>query len=159
MDRMGFKFMGSLHIIVVGEQDPAQADWHAYVEAIQAEATRGASVGQMRTLVFSDGGGPNAAQRRVTRELREGQNTPQAIVTHRRITRAVITALRLWSPHVRAFPPHDLRGALEFLGVPEIKLRQVVRLAGEIQLGLGIAAVKSLELAQIRREPGVSLRS
>jgi hypothetical protein len=156
---MGFKFMGSLHIIVVGEQDPAPADWHAYVEAIQAEAKRGASSRQMRTLVFSDGGGPNAAQRQVTSELREGQSTPQAIVTCSGLTRAVITALRLWNPHCRAFAPRDLVTALEFLGVPGIKLQQVLRLAGEIQLGLGISAVNSLELARHRRSPGVSLRS
>lgn len=159
MDRMGFKFLGSLHIIVVGERDPAPADWNAYVEAIQAEAKRGVSARQMRTLVFSDGGGPNAAQRKVTNDLREGRNTPQAIVTVSGITRAVITALRLWSPHCRAFAPRDMGPALDFLGVPGIKLQQIVRLGREIQLGLAISAVRSLETARIRRDPGLSLRS
>lgn len=159
MDRMGFRFLGSLRILVVGERDPAPADWNAYVEAIQAEAERGVSVGQMRTLVFSDGGGPNAAQRKVTSDLREGRSTPQAIVTVSGITRAAITALRLWNPHCRAFAPSDMSAALDFLGVPVIKLQQILRLGREIQLGPGISAVKSLETARLRRIPGVTLRS
>lgn len=158
MDRMGFKFLGSLHIIVVGERDPAPADWNAYVEAIQAEAKRGVSARQTRTLVFSDGGGPNAAQRKVTNDLREGQSTPQAIVTVSGLTRAAITALRLWSPHCRAFAPSDMGPALDFLGVPGIKFQQILRLGREIQLGLSISAVRSLETARLRRDPGVSLR-
>lgn len=158
MDRMGFNFLGSLHIVVVGERDPAPSDWNAYVAAIQAEAKRGASLGQIRTLVFSDGGGPNAAQREVASELRLGRSCPQAIVTTSGITRAAITALRIWNPHRRAFAPRDTGAALEFLGVPEIKFQQILRLAQEIQLGLAISAVKSLETARLRRGPGVSLR-
>jgi hypothetical protein len=158
MNRMGFKFLGSLHIIVVGERDPAPADWNAYVAAIEAEATRGVSAGQIRTLIFSDGGGPNAAQRKIAGDVREGRGDPQAIVTVSGIARAMITALRLIHPRCRAFAPVDTGAALEFLGVPGIKFQQILRLARDIQLGLGITPVKSLEAARLRGEPGVSLR-
>ena len=158
MDRMGFRFLGNLHIIVVGERDPAPADWNAYVEAIQAEAKRGMPAAQMRTLVFSDGGGPNAAQRRIARELRDERGNPRAIVTGSRLGRALITAKRVISPHCRAFAPGDMTTALEFLGVPGMKLQQILRLAREVQLGLRISAVKSLESARGGKATAVSLR-
>jgi hypothetical protein len=157
MDRMGFKFLGNLHIIVVGEREPAPTDWNAYVEAIQAEERRGMPAAQMRTLVFSDGGGPNAAQRKVAREVREEGGNPLAIVTDRWLARAVITAKRVVKPHCRAFAPGDMERALEFLGVPGFKLRHILRLAREVQLGLGIAAVRSLEAAGAGRGATVSL--
>ncbi len=159
MDRMGFKFLGNLHIIVVGERDPAPTDWNAYVEAIQAEARRGVDVTQMRTLVFSDGGGPNAAQRTITRDLCDGLARPRAIVTVHRLTRAVIAALRWVDPLCRAFAPRDLGAALAFLEIPGTKQQQVLRLAGEIELGLAISAVKSLEGARVRRGLGAPVRS
>ena len=158
MDRMGFKFLGNLHIIVVGERDPAPTDWNAYVEAVQAEEKRGMPAAQMRTLVFSDGGGPNAAQRKIARELREERGNPRAIVTGSRLARAVITLKRPFKPHCRAFAPGDVGTALEFLGVPGIKLQQILRLAREVQLGLGISAVKSLSAAGAGRGGAVSLR-
>ena len=86
-------------------------------------------------------------------------SSPLAIVTASGLTRAVITALRLWNPHCRAFAPSDTGAALEFLGVPGIKFQQILRLAHEIQRGLGISAVKSLEDARLRGAPGVSLWS
>jgi hypothetical protein len=159
MDRMGFKFLGNLHIIVVGERDPAPTDWNAYVEAIRAETRRGIDPAQMRTLVFSDGGGPNAAQRKLTADLCECQPRPRAIVTVHRLSRAVITALRWLDPQCRAFAPSRLAEALAFLGVPGLKLPHVLRLAGEIELGLGISAVKSLEDARGRRSMGAPVRS
>lgn len=158
MDRMGFKFLGNLHIIVVGERDPAPADWNAYVGAMLAEERRGMLAGQTRTLVFSDGGGPNAAQRKIARDLREVRGIPLAIVTISRLSRAVVTVKRLFSPHCRAFAPDDMGSALEFLRIPGIKLQQILRLGREVQLGLGISAVKSLELARAGAGRAVSLR-
>ena len=58
MRNMVFKILGNLHVVVVGERDPSPADWDLYMEALQAEEDRGIDVSQMRTLVFSDGGGP-----------------------------------------------------------------------------------------------------
>ena len=159
MDRMGFKFLGNLHIIVVGERDPAPADWNAYVDAIRAETRRGVDLAQMRTLVFSDGGGPNVAQRKITAELCEGQARPRAIVTVHRLTRAVITALRWFDPLCRAFAPSGLGEALSFLEIPAIKRQQVIRLASEVELGLRISAVQSLEGARSRRGLGSPVRS
>ena len=156
MDRMGFKFLGNLHIIVVGERDPAPTDWNAYVDAIQAEEKRGMPATQLRTLVFSDGGGPNAVQRQVAREVRDERGSPLAIVTDSWFSRGVITAARVVKPHRRAFAPGEMGSALEFLGVPGTKLPQILRLAREVQLGLGIPAVKSLSAAGAGRRVAVS---
>jgi hypothetical protein len=159
MDCMGFKILGNLHIIVVGERDPAPTDWKAYMDAIPAEEKRGIDIKQMRTLVFSDGGGPNAAQRKVASDLLGARDTPLAIVTGSAVTRVMTTARRWFNPHCRAFPPSEVGAALEFLGIPGIKFQQILRLAREVQLGLGISAVKSLESARFRGGAASSLRS
>ena len=158
MERMGFRFLGGLHIIVVGERDPTPADWNAYVGAIHAEEQRGLLAAQTRTLVFSDGGGPNAAQRRIAREVRDERGSPRAIVTNRAFARAWITVKGLFTPHCRAFAPDEMDAVLEFLGIPGMKLQQILRLAREIQLGLGISAVKSLESARSGKGGEVSQR-
>jgi hypothetical protein len=158
MDCMGFRILGSLHIIVIGERDPAPADWKSYLDAIAAEEKRGNAVARKRTLVFSDGGGPNAAQRKVASELHGARSTPLAIVTGRVITRALVTALRWFKPHCRAFAPSEVGDALEFLGVPGIKFHQILRLAREVQPGLRVSAVKSLAAARFRRSSTSPLR-
>jgi hypothetical protein len=158
MDHMGFKILGNLHLVVVGEQDPTSPDWTAYIEAIRAEERRGIDARQMRTLVFSDGGGPNVAQRKVARELLNGRSTPLAIVTGSTLMRGMITSLRWFNPLCRAFPPKEVGEAMRFLGIPGIKYEQIIRSAREIQLGLGIALVQSLESARFQGSVASSLR-
>ena len=49
MERMGFKIVGTLHVIIVGEKTPTAGDWKEYVLALQAEEKRGIDVTQMRS--------------------------------------------------------------------------------------------------------------
>ena len=149
MERMSFKILGTLHVIVVGEQSPTADDWKKYVEALVAEEKRGIDVTQMRTLVFSDGGGPDSGQRAVVKNLLNGRATPLAIVTGNAFMRGLVTALSWFNPKARAFAPNDVGAALDFLQVPVLKFDSIKQTAQELQKSLGLPHVKSLEAANL----------
>jgi hypothetical protein len=148
---MGFRIIGNLHIVVVGEKDPTNSDWKAYLDAIRAAEKNGIDVtARLRTLVFSDGAGPNAQQRKVVADYLNGRPSPLAIVTGGAIMRGVITALSWFNPQVRAFAPEYLTDALRYLDVPQIKLDSILRDANEIQSELKIPRVRAIDAARGR---------
>lgn len=151
MDCMGFRIIGNLHIVVVGEKDPTGPDWKAYLDAIQAAEKSGIDVtARLRTLVFSDGAGPNAQQRKAVADYLKGRPSPLAIVTGVTIMRGVVTALGWFNPQVKAFAPDQLEDALRYLDVPQIKRDSILRDAHEIQSELKIPKVRSIEAAKLR---------
>ena len=81
MDYMAFRIHKNLHVIVAGVKNPSKKDWDAYIEAVRAEEKNGIDVTKMRTIVFTDGGGPDAAQRKIIADILNGRATPIAIVT------------------------------------------------------------------------------
>jgi hypothetical protein len=149
MSCMAFKMIGTLHLIVVGEKDPTQADWTAYMQAVLQEERRGVDVTEMRTLVFSDGGGPNTAQRKIAANVLKGRSTPIAIVTGNAVMRGVITALRWFNPQCRTFAPDGVGEALKFLGIPLLKYDLIMKLARELQRQLMITKLDSLDRARL----------
>jgi hypothetical protein len=154
MDCMGFRVVGNVHLIVVGEKNPTVADWNAYVHAVQIEERNGLNItAQMRTLVFSDGGGPNAAQRKLAADVLNGRSTPVAIVTNSAIMRGVMTALRWFNPQASAFAPSELSDAMAFLQIPEHKQDTLLKIARDLFVGLRIPPVRSLDAARLRGAP------
>jgi hypothetical protein len=149
MNHMAFKIVGNLHVIVVGEKDPAPSDWDAYIHAIQASMKAGAEPRQLRTLVFSDGGGPNSAQRKAVANLLNGQATPVAIVSNSAVMRGIMTALAWFNPLARAYAPGEIGDALAFLGVPERSFDSIRDTARGLQGNLGLSRVKALEDARL----------
>jgi hypothetical protein len=149
MNNMGFKIVDTLHVIVVGAKDPSPADWQEYIGAIRAEERKGIDVTRMRTLVFSDGGGPNAGQRKAASDLLNGRATPIAIVTGVAIMRGIITALRWFNPEVRAYAPTEVREALDYLKVPAQNFESLKTMARDLQVTLRLEECKALEQARL----------
>lgn len=150
MKAMTFKMVGTLHVITVGGKDPTQEDWVTYMQAvISEEKRRGVNVTEMRTLVFSDGGGPNAAQRKMANDVLKGRPTPIAVVTNNFVMRGVITALQWFNPQCRAFMPNAAGEALKFLGIPQGKYEMIVNIARELQKDLKVPKLSSLDSARL----------
>jgi hypothetical protein len=146
---MGFKIVGTLHILVVSDRDPSPNDWTEYMRALQAEERKGVDVSEWRSLVFSDGGGPNASQRKAVSDLLKGRSSPLAIVSGNALMRGVITALRWFNPLCRAYAPHEVGEALKFLNVPLLKFDSIKQNALEIQRSLGLRQVRALEESRL----------
>jgi len=149
MDHMGYKIVGTLHIIVCSEKDPTVPDWTAYANALQTEVKRGVDVAEFRTLVFSDGGGPNAAMRKTISDLLQGKPSPIAIVSGSAMMRGVVTALRWFNPSCRAYSPNEVGQALDFLQVPHLKFDAIKHAALEMQAAMGLRVVAALEQARL----------
>jgi hypothetical protein len=111
---MAFKVIDRLFVVVyVG--DPSGAEWSAYLSALHRHGIERTS-----HLVFTDGGGPNAAQRRYLEKVLAGRQVPVAVVSGNVTVRAVVTVLSWFNRRTRAFPRTDagLRDALAYLEVP-----------------------------------------
>jgi len=158
MDQMGFKIVGTLHVIVVGQKDPSVADWAEYMKALHAEEKKGIDVTMMRTLVFSDGGGPNSTMRKQASDLLKGRATPLAIVTGSAMMRGIITALSWFNPEARAFSPSNVGEALQFLQVPTLKFDTIKTTAQELRKSLGLRQVNALEDARLSGGSGEAAR-
>ena len=156
MDCMGFRINGNLHIVVVGEKEPTASDWKTYLDAIRATEKAGLDISRLRTLVFSDGAGPNAQQRKVLADHLNGRPSPLAIVTGGAIMRGVITALSWFNPQVRGFAPDQVTSALRYLDVPQIKIDSILRDAHEIQAELKIPHLRTIEAARLSHGTGAS---
>jgi hypothetical protein len=101
-------FVDHVGILVHGDLPPDEAEWIACVEALRSgikeQTVRG-------LLVFTDGVGPNAAQRRyATNAL--SQRFPVGVVTRSRMARGLATAIQWFHEGLALFAPRDLPAAL-----------------------------------------------
>lgn len=119
-------------VVVVGPDTPTDAEWGLLVVAMRRER-------HQRTLVVSAGGGPSAAQRKAILDASGGKGLPAAIITDSVMVRGIATAISWFVREVRAFPPSDLQGALDFLGITT-DAKTVQRVIDELKLELGSAA-------------------
>lgn len=89
------------------------------------------------TLVYTEGGAPNAAQRaRLNASL--GPGVRIAVLTSSAIARAAGTAVTWFRPHVRVFGPKDLQGAMDHLELPPDNRQEIGDALQELKRSLGI---------------------
>lgn len=109
---LGFDHSDGLLLLYLSPEHPSDEDWNAYLGCIATviREVRG-------TLVVSDGGSPNSAQRSQMAKVAGARRVvPVAVVTASPIVRGAVTATRwLGFANARAFRPDELRPALEFL--------------------------------------------
>jgi hypothetical protein len=116
-------------VVVLGSKPPSDADWNLLVEAHKQGWPR-------RGLVVTAGGGPTAVQRQAVLDATGGKGIPAAILTDSMMVRGIVTAISWFASQVRAFPPHDLEGALHHLGItmPVAAVQRVIdELKGELE--------------------------
>jgi hypothetical protein len=111
---------GAVLIVVHNDRPPADDEWELYVTALRENAAR-----VRFQLVWSTGGGPNAAQRKRANSAEPaykaaGRPLPlTAVVTPSAAVRGLVTLFNWFFPNrYRAFDPLDVRAALAFIEVP-----------------------------------------
>ena len=84
----------------------------------------------MRTLVLTDGGGPDALQRGSLTTLAERHGAGvTAVVTGATKARLVVTALSWFFSNIKSFGPDDIERALVFLNLEEDEHAKVIEAA------------------------------
>jgi hypothetical protein len=116
---MAFRLLPDIHIAVNSADDPSDEEWQAYTSAVIAKLDRGYDIARMRTLVVSDGGGPNAAQRKIVNTSLAGRPTRVALVSSSVAIRSITTALGWFNSQIKSFSPGDVTSAFRFLDIPE----------------------------------------
>lgn len=111
------RFRG-LYLVVHPKASPTDDDWDQLIAFCGAELEDVPTKHPVKVLVYSEGGGPNAAQRRQMIEFLEGRDSITAVLTASAAVRAVVTAFSWFRPDIRAFAPRDLAGAAHYLGLP-----------------------------------------
>jgi hypothetical protein len=125
---LAVQLVGRTLVVVHNQQPPSDDDWQVFMQAWERNLDHVTA-----QLVVSDGGAPNAEQRRtsVARiSARRAGPPPTAVVTASLVARGAVTALSWFiKERIRAFSPEAMSDACKFLGVAhqEPDLRDAVR--------------------------------
>ncbi len=91
---------------------PTDGEWEDYLDAWQRMPDEGRKV-----LVFAEKAGPTARQRHRLDEVLRGVPQKTAVVTPSSMGRLMVAAVAWANPAIRAFAPHHVGEAFDFLGV------------------------------------------
>jgi hypothetical protein len=125
-------------ILVHSEAAPAQAEWDAYVGQLRSlEQVVGGDLSRGALIVFTDGGAPNASQRRQVNEWLRGRYWPVSVVSFSGVVRAVGTAMSFFNKGLEIYSPLAWRDAFAHALVKPAQVDEVRRLVEDLSRGLG----------------------
>ena len=129
-----------LFVVIHPNRPPADDEWMTYLRSWS-----GHDMSRMRTLVFTDGGGPSASQRRLATEALGGKESLTAVVSSSSMVRGVVTALSWFNPKIKSFSPDEAQRAFEYLRIvaPEDIARTWI-LVERLRAKLGEKGLKSV---------------
>jgi hypothetical protein len=126
-------------VYVHGAAAPSDEEWDsvlAHYDAPQANLP-------LRTLVYTEGAAPNAAQRARLNTKLGARRVRIAVLTPSALARAAGTAVHWFRPEVSIFGPRDIERALAHLVVTENESRDLTLALRELKREVGIADADS----------------
>ena len=117
MDRhLAWDTAGRLSVVVHGRKQPTGLEWEEYVNYARGNA----GIGDLRLLVWTHGGSPDANQRK-TLEYMARQHFPEApplaMITGSLVVRAVMSLATVFNPRIKCFSPDQISVAYAYLGL------------------------------------------
>lgn len=109
---LAMRAVGNYVVFVHGTLAPSQAEWNLVLDLYRNHPNLGAA----RTLVYTEGAAPSAAQRAELAAALGKVKMPCAVMTSSTISRAAGTALGWLNPGIRVFAATDYDGAFDHLG-------------------------------------------
>ncbi|APR86007.1 Hypothetical protein A7982_11356 [Minicystis rosea] len=103
-----------LVVVLIGKAGPTNGEWDLYLGAIRKLG----SLDDMRTLVMTDGGGPDSVQRKTLIDFMKGRPSLTCMVSSNPIVRGLTTALSWFNPQIKSFASDRVDEALHYLHVP-----------------------------------------
>ncbi len=123
---------GGLVVCFHTARDPSDDEWREYVEAIRAVGGH-----TVRNFVCTDGGGPNAKQRKAALDAGGGDRGKVAVVSGNVVVRGVVTAFAWFGVTIAAFEPKRVEDALTFVRATQDERELIARFARETERDLG----------------------
>jgi hypothetical protein len=128
-------------VVVHSAKAPSEDEWEEYMRAVRQNEQ---NLPRVRTIVFTDGGGPNSAQRKAINDFLRGRQTPVVLASTSPVVRGITTALSWFNPLVKSVAPDDLEGALRHLGVQPYHRTRVLQEMRKLRAELGQIDLKSM---------------
>jgi hypothetical protein len=90
------------------------SDWEAFLREMKALRPR---FPEMRAMVFSDGGGPTAEQRKRLAVVMGGQDIKTTVISDKGVVRFVVATIGLFNKLIRTYSWQDVADAYAWLGL------------------------------------------
>jgi hypothetical protein len=119
MKNVAFKLVGHVLVAVYGKEAPSDAEAQQMVACFK-DALR---LENLRSLSYTPGGGPTAAQRKALNEVMAGRSVPAAVVTGSPLVRGLVVAVSWFNKGIRPFAPADEESAFRYLEIPSSQFR------------------------------------
>lgn len=126
---MIWRHVGRFTVTVHAAADPTPEEWNTQLAAIK----RLPSLADVRALVFSEGGGPNAKQRQALSAILEGTRIPIALMTSSNLAKAMGGLLGWAHPHFCVFDVLELDAALKHLNASALERPIVTQTLAELR--------------------------
>jgi hypothetical protein len=140
--QLAFELVGELLVVVETEAAPTAEEWVGYLEACRQLGERvGSSVHLARTLIFTDGGMPDFAQRRALSKIIRGRLVRSALVTDNIFIRMTLGGFSIINPALKVYPTRDWPGAATVLGLDANQRAEALAVADQLALRVGPLSV------------------
>jgi hypothetical protein len=139
---MRYRCEGRVILVAHTEAPPSAEEWSGYAREVETLLSR-SSPDDVRTVVFTDGGGPDAEQRRKLTEIRGWNAVRVAVVTQSLAVRGIVTAFSWFNPRIKAFQPIAVGAAFRYLGLSPDEESKVWATVTEFQ-SLGMVHLRHL---------------
>ncbi len=137
---MAWDHEARLSLVVHGKSSPSSLEWLRFLNHNRALAGR-----DLRVLVCTYGGGPDADQRRELAEAVGHVIVPTVIMTNSMIARGIVSALNWFNPSLKALPIDADLAAHRFLGLTAAESARALDLRKKLERELGLGPFSGLE--------------
>ena len=121
MKNAAFQLVRGVGIAVHNATNPNKEEWDDYLAMSGAGMKAVGDLSRFKQLVFTDGGGPNAAQRKASVEIGKPYGDTNdirvAVVSSSMAVRGIVTAFNWIGAPLRSYGAHQVGDAFAYLGI------------------------------------------
>jgi hypothetical protein len=134
LQHMLSRVVDGVFVEVHDRDEPTDNEWQRMLEAASL-AFRSSQA--MCALIVSDGGAPNALQRKQLAAIADFRDLPRAVVTPSAMVRGAAIAMSWLGHRVKGFAPDELAEALSFVGIPMDRRAALLECVASMKRELG----------------------
>jgi hypothetical protein len=142
--QLAFELVGKLLVVVGTDAAPSADEWTSYLEVCRTLESRiGDHAHTSRTLIFTDGGMPDFAQRRGLSKIIRGRPILTALIADNRLIRMTLGGFSIINPALKVFPTWEWPAAATALGLDANQRAEALALADQLAQRVGPLKVLS----------------
>jgi hypothetical protein len=130
---------GQIMVVVHNAKPPTDDDWRTYIDGIKSLDLKTA-----RSIVFTDGGAPDAEQRKAVNQALAGARVPGVVISPSALVRGVVTAMSWFNPGIKTFAPEQLEAAFRYLEFTPDEISRVWDKLDRLRIRLGDPTLKAI---------------